>query len=240
MKKNLILFICFTTLVVSKSVMFSQSNDSITKKHKNSSIIIGSNFIYNYFKKKVLYETFYPTGKIPNSNQYVYYWNYKYFDTYTFDISAQYNQYIKKKISYSVGLRFDKLKQEKRSFLYIDSNAVLPNISRITDNYYSLSAPAILNFYYKRIKLSCGLIYYLYARLNNVYSYEDNEQVSYKGNYFGYDLKFSESFSYKILKNKNMYVKLGGIHNFDFYKNYRYGNYFTLGLNYEINLKNKY
>lgn len=181
---------------------------------------------------------FVPYGKIPNSTRYVYYWNYKYFDTHTFDISVQYNKLIKQNISVSYGLRFDQQKSFQKTFLYIDSLENVPDLKNVAITSNNFSMPVILNFYTKRFKFSAGLSLNVLVFRNNVYLNTDNSKTEFKEIFFG-GMHIHESVSYKLLKKKLLFLQLGAFHNFNLFKQQGYNNFFTLGLNYEMALKPK-
>src|SRR5690606_2259011 len=143
--------------------LYAQKNDSLVKRLKKQSLIISANGIYNYFTNKTVVNIVNPNGWTPNSKRIVYYWQYKYYDTYTFDFSLQYNRFLSKRFSLSAGIRFDQLKEVRKTFLYIDSSAYLPDEKKLTVNEYSFSLPVTGNFYLKRFRLSFGLYAYLFG-----------------------------------------------------------------------------
>lgn len=233
MSIKLILFSFLLSIGLNTKRLSAQKADSLNKLLKKESFIISSNGIYNYFTNKTLVNIINPDGRLPNSRQIVYYWQYKYYDTYTFDLSLQYNRFFSKKLSLSYGIRLDQLKSVRKTHLYIDSSAYLPNEKKLTDSRYSLSFPVLGNFYLKRFRFSFGLYTYFFTVSKSVYL--DDYGVKSKSSKFGFGPQFlgQESVAFKLYKNKGIYLQLGAIHSFDFNDNYGYNNFFTFGLSFE-------
>lgn len=239
MKKSKYNLLYFTFILSVHLGLHSQSNDSIVRNQKNNSIIIGSNFIYNYFTNKAMVEMFVPYGKIPNSNQFVYYWNYKYYDTYTFDVNFQYNKFISNRLSFSGGIRYNQQKSFRKTFLYIDSMPLVPDFENETIKYNCISLPVTLNYYFKRFKFSGGLFLYMFIVNETIIGYDDGSNKKYTSLGAGLMPVFQESVSYKLIKDKPIYVQIGAFQRKDFLDDLGYHNFFTLGLNYELALKPK-
>jgi hypothetical protein len=213
---------------------FAQNSDSL-KRAPNRSIIISSNAIYNYFTNKTLVKIYNPVGRVPNSSQIVYYWNYKYYDTYSFDVSLQYNRFISQKFALSTGIRLDQLKIVQKTYLYVDSLSNIPDLKKVTNNRYSISLPVSGNFYLKRFRFSLALYASFFTISESVYLNEHD--VKDKGTaWFIYSPAYfmQASAAFKLLKQKDLYLQMGLIRDFRFRSNYGYNNFFTCGLSLEI------
>jgi hypothetical protein len=214
---------------------FAQNSDtSINKRSPDRSIIISSNVIYNYFTNKTLIKIDNPDGRTPNSRQIVYYWNYKYYDTYTFDLSLQYNRFLSKRFSLSSGIRFDQLKRVRKTDLYIDSSAYLPDEKKLTESSYSFSLPVSGNFYLKRFRFSLGLYAYFLTLSHTVYLYENDIEKKFSDMGVGLQFLTQGSIAFKLLQQKDIYLQTGVFHDFRFRNNYGYKYFFKGGLSLEI------
>ncbi len=223
-------------IVLNTQEGFAQKSDGlINKRSPNRSIIISSNVIYNYFTNKTLIKIYNPDGRIPNSRQIVYYWNYKYYDTYSFDLSLQYNRFISKTFAMSTGIRLDQLKIVQKTFLYIDSSSIIPDLKKATNNRYSISLPVSGNYYLKRLRFSFGVYATFFTISESVYLNEYD--VKTKGTeWFFYSPEYfiHASVAFKLLKQRGVYLQMGAFHLTRFRNNYGYNNFFTCGLDFEM------
>lgn len=211
--------------------VYAQKNDSLIQRLKKQSFIISSNCIYNYFTNKTLINVFNPSGRTPNSTQTVYYWQYKYYDTYTYDLNLQYNRFLSKVFSVSTGVRLDQLKSVQKTYLFIDSSSSLPDLKKRTTSDYSISVPVSGNLYLKRFKFSFGLYAYFFTVSKSVNLDEYGVKSKYSKSYFYNPTFFAqESVAFKLYKNKDFYLQLGAFHNLNFNNNYGYNKFFTFGM----------
>jgi hypothetical protein len=231
---KLIIFSFLLSIGFTNKGAYAQKNDSLIKRFKKQSLIVSSNGIYNYFTNKTVINMVNPFGKVPNSSQTVYYWQYKYYDTYTFDLSVQYNKFLSKKFSISTGLRFDQLKSIQKTILYIDSSSYLPDLQKLTRSEYSISVPVLGNFYLKRFKFNFGLYAYFFTISKSVDFDEYDVKTKYSKSYFYKpDFFAQESVAFKLLKKREIYLQLGIFHSLNFKNNYGYNKFFTLGVCFE-------
>jgi hypothetical protein len=233
---NLIILSFLLSLALNTKILSAQESDSlIDRRPQKRSFIISSNVIYNYFTNKTLVNIINPDGRMPNSSQIVYYWQYMYYDTYTFDVSAQYNRFISEKFSLSTGIRFDLLKIVQKTHLYVDSNSHMPDLKKVTNSRYSISLPVSGNFYLKRFRYSFGVYASFFTISESVYLNEYD--VKSKGSdwfFYSPELYIQESVAFKLLKQRDVYLQVGAFHVSRFRNNYGYNNFFTCGLSLEM------
>ncbi len=231
MKTKLIIFFFLLIIGLTSKRVYAQNNDSLIERLQKQSFIISSNGIYNYFTNKALVNVFNPSGRTPNSTQTVYYWQYKYSDTYTFDFNLQYNKFISRFFSVSTGVRLDQLKSVQKTYLFIDSSSSLPDLKKQTRNNYSISIPVSGNLYLKRFKFSLGLYAYFFTVSKTVNLDEYDVKRKYSKSYF-YRPNFfvQESVAFKLYKNGGVYLQLGAFHSLNFNNNYGYNKFFTFGI----------
>lgn len=222
-------------LMCTCSHLLSNTADTSKLNMNKKAFVLSTNIIYNYYSNKTLVTFDNPRGFIPNSTEIIYYQQYKYLDTYTYDFSATYNKPLTKKFSFSTGLRLDLLKEDKKTLVYIDSNANKPDLKRTVYKTYSVSVPLICNYYVNRFKFSTGINIYILNFRKSIYTYENNNKT-YLNNKF-IDLPYfliQETIAYKIFKKHNLYTQLSVMQTTDLYRRYGYYNYFCIGLNYQL------
>jgi hypothetical protein len=218
------------------SKAFCQHLNSLVHPMNKNSYSISGDFIYNYCTNKRLVTFEYPNGKIPNSNSddSVYYYQFKPHDTKTFGFNFNFNRKVSKNFSIAYGIGFNFKKNLYKYTLYIDSNINKSDLkSRIINN-YTLFVPIRISYYYKKFKFNVGNNLCFWVLGNEIELFQDKSKINYSKKSFLFYPYFNETISYQLFNKSNIYINLSAEQSLEFYENDGYNNWFLFGITYQF------
>lgn len=238
MKLIVILIVCIVnSCFLADGKLYSQSSDGLSFENNKNGLFVAANVIYNFTSSKDASVFEYPKGYNLNTQppNKIFFTSSSEYDTQTFGLNVSYNLKIRKNISLSFGLGYKQYKRITKYSVYIDSNVNQPDLVSNINKLNIVFIPIKINYFYKKFIFSFGTNVYVWYNDKYTKYFEDKSKNVFKSKSFTFAARIEESISYKILKEKNLFIYLAAEQTSSFYKRYGYNNFFMLGASYYFN-----